>query len=326
MQTFPSLAPKPRTLRFWLLATTLAALFTLSVNAQIAPPVFAPSQYLDSLTDKGSKLGVQTIPATMNAEKDGRSPAAIKLQSIPAASVLRKISIEEGDIIFSVDWYYFLSTEDMRRYIRSLDAGQIVDLMFWKAKDGKNYKARLPMPGTPTSTPPCSVPQGVLQVIPNSMQEVLRKAESGSAVAQRMFGEYMNGSDEMRDITFKLDRHRPGTSNIDMARCWHKQAARNGDPTSQYEVGRMFDIGYKSVGGENTYLATHWYTKAANQGHLKSTFEIGYRYVHGKGLHIDEELGKSLILKAAAGGDTSAMHYNFCRINVDWEYKRKIGC
>ena len=136
----------------------------------------------------------------------------------------------------------------------------------------------------------------------------------------------MEKSDEMRDITFKLERHRPGTSHLDMSACWYRQAARNGDPDSQYQVGYLFDYGGTTVGGQNTFLAAYWYAKAANQGHLKALYKFGRKYITGDGLPTDEERGKALILKAADGGDMDAMHYNFCKINIDWEYKRKIGC
>ncbi|WP_299473705.1 hypothetical protein [uncultured Roseibium sp.] len=74
----------------------------------------------------------------------------------------------------------------------------------------------------------------------------------------------------------------------DLAAHWYRKAARFGDSTSMFELGKLNDKG--EVEGHSQAIAFKHYLAAAEAGHPEATRIVGERYQQGKGV------GKNLIL------------------------------
>ncbi len=83
--------------------------------------------------------------------------------------------------------------------------------------------------------------------------------------------------------------------------------AENGDITSQFNVGQMYDGG---DGVKQDYSkAAYWYQKAAEAGHTESQKSLGKMFYGGEG--VEKNLGKAMYWweQAAKNGDMESQHY-----------------
>lgn len=139
-------------------------------------------------------------------------------------------------------------------------------------------------------------------------------------------------------LAFLWDRGLGGVANNALAAQWYTMAAEQGQPTAQYLLGQMYQLG--KVGGQPDYAATKkWYTaaqsvypqasvalgfveetidndyanaakeysKAADSGDATAQYNLGLIYENGKGVEVDRQKAKSLYLQAAEQGYGKAM-------------------
>ena len=79
-----------------------------------------------------------------------------------------------------------------------------------------------------------------------------------------------------------------------------KNLAGQGDPSSQYLLGLMYEDG---VGTSiNIIKAFEWYYKSANTGYLKAQVQLGVMYWHGEGVEKKYNEAISWLEKAAIQG------------------------
>ena len=84
--------------------------------------------------------------------------------------------------------------------------------------------------------------------------------------------------------------------------------ALKGDAKSQYNLGVIYDEGYKGV-KKNQKEAIKWYRKAASQNYPEAFYNLGVAYAHGFGVKKDETEAVKWYLKAAEHG-LSVAYYN----------------
>jgi localization factor PodJL len=85
-----------------------------------------------------------------------------------------------------------------------------------------------------------------------------------------------------------------------------REAAANGDPRAQYEIGMIYAEG-KAV-GKDSQQAVVWYETAAAQGFANAQYRLGTAYEHGMGVEKDLEQAKLWYLRAAEAGNRMSMH------------------
>lgn len=83
--------------------------------------------------------------------------------------------------------------------------------------------------------------------------------------------------------------------------------AEQGDPSSQYKVGEMYEKGKGAV--KDRAKAFEWYSKAAEQGNTKAAYKIGYFYLKGLGTGKDYEQAHTWLKRAADEGYVRAYFY-----------------
>lgn len=87
---------------------------------------------------------------------------------------------------------------------------------------------------------------------------------------------------------------------------YYQQAAKLGDVSSQYLLGKM----YKDARGtqRNMRQAAAWYAQAAKQGHSKAQATLGYMYSKGNGVNQDYSQAFTWYQKAAKQGHINAQY------------------
>jgi len=75
--------------------------------------------------------------------------------------------------------------------------------------------------------------------------------------------------------------------------------AESGDPTAQYELGRLFAGGHGVA--EDYALAASWFRKAAEQGNRNAQLLLALMYARGQGVPQDDKQGWLWVGKATAG-------------------------
>ena len=83
---------------------------------------------------------------------------------------------------------------------------------------------------------------------------------------------------------------------------WYLKAAQAGLAEAQYNVGEFYSDG--ELVKQNYSEAVKWYKKAAEQGHLSSCEELGECYIDGEGVARDVNQGIYWLERAARGGRT----------------------
>ena len=87
---------------------------------------------------------------------------------------------------------------------------------------------------------------------------------------------------------------------------WYQKAADQGYADAQYDLGRMFNMGF-GVTKDNA-KAVEWFQKAANQGHADAQNYMGYMYDEGFGVTEDDAKAVEWYQKAANQGHASAQN------------------
>ena len=85
-----------------------------------------------------------------------------------------------------------------------------------------------------------------------------------------------------------------------------RQAAANGDPRAQFEIGAIYTEG-RAVPQDNAEAAK-WYERAAAQGFVPAQYRIGNLYEAGQGVDKDFEVAKLWYQRGAEAGNRMAMH------------------
>ena len=94
--------------------------------------------------------------------------------------------------------------------------------------------------------------------------------------------------------------------NYPEALYYYEQAAKLGDVTSQYLLGKMYDDAKGTA--KNMRQAARWYTQAAKQGHSKAQATLGYMYSKGNGVNQDYSQAVNWYQKAAEQGHINAQY------------------
>ena len=84
------------------------------------------------------------------------------------------------------------------------------------------------------------------------------------------------------------------------------EAAPDGDPQSQFEMGKKYAAG-EGVLQDDTE-AVKWYRKAAEQGHARAQNNLGWMYENGLGVPQDDTEAVKWYRKAAEQGVAAAQH------------------
>ena len=85
-----------------------------------------------------------------------------------------------------------------------------------------------------------------------------------------------------------------------------RQAAADGDPRAQFEVGAIYTEG--SVIDQDFEAAATWYERSAAQGFAPAQYRLGNLYEHGDGVDKDLEQARLWYSRAAESGNRLAMH------------------
>lgn len=136
---------------------------------------------------------------------------------------------------------------------------------------------------------------GLSSSLSHKYQVLKLQADKGDINAQSEMGDlYLFGQDNLK-------------VNYQKASYWHKKAADQGHPTSQYNLAIMYLNGY---GVEmNKEKAVEYYQKAANQGDSDSQLQLGIRYLNGEGIDQDMRLAKKWFEIAHQNGNAEAVSY-----------------
>ncbi len=90
------------------------------------------------------------------------------------------------------------------------------------------------------------------------------------------------------------------------AEFWLRQAAAQGDPTAEFNVGLDYARGLGTK--EDSAKSIYWYRKAAAQGYLYAGYEIGLDYQYGRGVTRNFVQAIQWFRKAAVGGLADAQY------------------
>jgi len=95
---------------------------------------------------------------------------------------------------------------------------------------------------------------------------------------------------------------------------WYADAAAQGNPTAQYNLGRVVANG---LGGtpEDKPVGIELYTKAAKQGHVMAMYNLAVCLHHGRGVTSDKEAAVGWYAQAAHAGHPLAMtNYGYMQL------------
>jgi hypothetical protein len=96
-----------------------------------------------------------------------------------------------------------------------------------------------------------------------------------------------------------------------------QNAAENGDPKSQTELGKLYFTG-RGIGNDKQ-VAFFWFTKAADQGNSESQLNLAKMYESGRHTTEDKPLAAQLYQKASDQGNSTAAY------NLSHMYKDGVG-
>ena len=96
-----------------------------------------------------------------------------------------------------------------------------------------------------------------------------------------------------------------------------KQAAKQGDPASQFQIGTAYDSGRGET--RDFKEAAKWYRAAAEQGHAEAQNSLGSLYQAGEGVPKNYEMAKMWYEKAASQGNAMAKN------NLAYMYDLGLG-
>lgn len=85
-----------------------------------------------------------------------------------------------------------------------------------------------------------------------------------------------------------------------------RQAAADGDPRAQFEVGAIYTEG--TLVPKDLNQAEIWYERSAAQGFAPAQYRLGNLYEHGEGVKKDLEQAKLWYQRSAEAGNRMAMH------------------
>lgn len=85
-----------------------------------------------------------------------------------------------------------------------------------------------------------------------------------------------------------------------------REAAANGDPRAQYEVGLIFAEG-KAV-PKDSQAAVKWFERSAASGFAAAQYRLGTAFEHGLGIEKNLDQAKLWYLRAAEAGNRMGMH------------------
>lgn len=94
--------------------------------------------------------------------------------------------------------------------------------------------------------------------------------------------------------------------NYPEALYYYEQAAKLGEVSSQYLLGKMYDDAKGTE--QNKQQAAHWFTQAAKQGHSQAQATLGYMYSKGDGVNQDYSQAANWYEEAAKQGRIDAQH------------------
>lgn len=97
---------------------------------------------------------------------------------------------------------------------------------------------------------------------------------------------------------------------------WFRIAAGQGHPDALNMVGRCFENGWSVA--PDLREAAIWYRQAADKGHAWGAFNLGCLLAQGRGVPVDAALGLTYLVRAARGGNASAM-------NMIGRYREQMG-
>jgi len=95
---------------------------------------------------------------------------------------------------------------------------------------------------------------------------------------------------------------------------WYAEAAAGGNPTAQYNLGRVVANG---LGGtpQDRPAGVEWYAKAAKQGHVMAMYNFAVSLHHGRGVPSDKEAALMWYSRAAHAGHPLAMtNYGYMQL------------
>jgi TPR repeat protein len=99
--------------------------------------------------------------------------------------------------------------------------------------------------------------------------------------------------------------------NSEQAIHWYEQAAQQGHPKAQVNLGVILCEGYATP--KEFERGLHWLQKAAEQGEINAQYKIGCLYLEGTKLSKDLTLARHWLKKAADAGHADAqMMFNLC--------------
>ncbi len=95
--------------------------------------------------------------------------------------------------------------------------------------------------------------------------------------------------------------------NNDLAHHYLELAALQGDPTAQYTLAELQDLGYFTTRYDDQETLK-WYKKSADQGHHRAQFRYGQRLLGSRDL-TDQQIAEAIayLTKAAEAGDVRAL-------------------
>ncbi|GJL81189.1 MAG: hypothetical protein DHS20C01_08230 [marine bacterium B5-7] len=103
--------------------------------------------------------------------------------------------------------------------------------------------------------------------------------------------------------------------------------AYEGDPESQYRLGRMFSDGTGTV--VDLSEAAYWFTRAAEQGNADAQFALGNAWYHGAGVRPDRAKALEWWHVAAENGSADAQYHlgraYFYGIDVDQDSRQALA-
>jgi TPR repeat protein len=97
---------------------------------------------------------------------------------------------------------------------------------------------------------------------------------------------------------------------------WYRKAADQGDEGAQNNIGYLYENGL-GVDKDLTEAA-RWYQTSADAGYARAQFHLGRLYELGLGVSPDAALARSLMQKAAAGGDPEAAQWVLTHGSGHW--------
>ena len=82
-----------------------------------------------------------------------------------------------------------------------------------------------------------------------------------------------------------------------------EQAAEQGHPSAQYQLGLMYIYGKGAA--QNDKEAVKWMIKAANQGNTQAQYQLGLSYLNGRGIAWSALQAYKWLSLAAVDGDSN---------------------